>query len=138
MSKPNKLACRAQVGRLQVFDSTFPKTAIGVSGLADTLWSVSMSEDHAKRIIGYLIDTCKFCPVPADFHSAMAAVPSREKIPVGCEQCDGSGWEPVKNGTITDPDTGKQLIADGYRRCSCPKGRYMLAKQKEHEQRAGR
>jgi len=112
MTKPTKKVCTAQIGRLMVFENSFPKQATGIQELIDTLCQIAHTEDHAKRVIDRALSASEFCPMPVDLKRIAAATPIKETAPDGCGLCD-YGWKRVdKEGQ------------GGVRRCDCVRGRY--------------
>lgn len=64
--------------------------------LLRVLWRVSMSDEHAKRIVDELIEASKFCPTPADILAVGNSIAEKvsEQLPSpdhACVKCGGTG-----------------------------------------------
>lgn len=117
-SKPTKQFCKKQIGRLSCFASTFPRTDDGILELVSTLWGVAHTEDHATRTVDALCKSSQFCPTPAEIRAAAEQQPLHEAMPGGCKICNGSEW-------VIDEAN------NGVRRCTCERGQYLRAKDRE-------
>lgn len=120
--------CKKQVGRLGVFESSFPKTSAGLQELVDTLERNSRNDDHARRTVDRLLKDSQFCPIPAQIIAASGSEPAVLKIPMGCAECNGSGWRSVSRMRACTDGTrsrGKVVEVWGSERCHCERGRFL-------------
>lgn len=124
--------CKKQIGRLQVFESTFPKTSAGIQELIETLERSSRNDDHAKRTVDRMLKDAQFCPTPAQIITAASSEPAATvpEIPPGCARCYGSGWM-----QITRRING--LVYDGVKFCECGRGQWLKQHQAAREGASG-
>ena len=123
-SKPTKDQIKRQIGRLAVFETSFPKTTGGVQELIDTLYGVAHTEDHARRLVDNLAVSYSFCPTPGDILRAAKAVPATQGLPDGCENCKGEAWVYNKPETAV----GRCLGVPGT---PCARGRFLLDQDRQ-------
>jgi hypothetical protein len=70
-----------------------PEDIVGKRQLIDAVQRWAADDAHAEEIARRLLDTCKFCPVPADIREAASAVrPLGTNSSAGCKRCGGTGW----------------------------------------------
>jgi len=113
--KPTDTALKAQVKRLAAYH--------GYDDLKHELLRVlktkAVSDEHAERIITYILDTRRpnengfiSCPTPAEMIDYVAQVPARlnqfKDPDKNCAMCGGSGWRITERGPIS-----------GAERCPC-------------------
>ena len=75
---------------------------------------------HFLRAVDHLVDTSSRVPPPAMLANAIleTPVPEREKAPMGCEICQGNGWQSFTRMV------GKQLL-DYADFCVCDLGQFL-------------
>ncbi len=95
----------------------FPMYPQGITELRDTLKKSARTPERAKKTVDLLIYDREVCPTPREISDMAYSIAQKEECaPGGCEECRGLPWVQSDRGAL---------------RCSCPKGRWLLAKDRE-------
>jgi hypothetical protein len=88
---------------------------------------------HFLGAVDHLVDTSSRVPPPAALKEAIleTPVPEREKAPLGCEICNGSGWRSFQK--MVHPSGVDAYLADFATFCGCERGQWMKAKEQERK-----
>ena len=79
------------------------------------------SEVHARRIVDSLLDTCQFFPTVSEIREACEYI-AGDVLPDGCAECRGAPFVTVTRNGV-----------EGAGRCSCERGRYLAARDRERK-----
>lgn len=113
----------------------YPKERAGVLGLAQGLRNAATATGIAMAaIVARCQELSQYCPTDYDINQVAneLAVLSRPHVPMGCEKCQGSGWESYTSHVET---AAGEYDADFARHCSCERGEYLHLAEAEHKRK---
>jgi hypothetical protein len=120
MSEPTKRRC-AELIRLCSGLDFFPKDAVVRDRLIDTLQRLTVSDDHATRVIDRWLERERRAPLVSDLVALAAEVnPTVNRVVLlnyGCPECEGTGFQIVSKGVL-----GITGVAPCPNRCAVPSG----------------
>ncbi len=118
--------------------SNFPKTKEGIQFLAQGLFKASKASGVA---MADLVDRCAelsgFCPTDHDLLRVAEEMrierveEKRPKAPLGCEVCQGSGWQSFQR--MVSPGGVVPYLADYADFCACARGVWMRQCEKDRK-----
>lgn len=114
--------CQRELERIPSNLVNGPETASDIRLYVDAFERNCVSEMHAKRVVDSLVEICQFYPKIADIVTMCKSIDARagETMPPGCQTCNGEHWIIItRNG------------AQGTARCSCERGRFLAARDRE-------
>lgn len=83
------------------------------------------SESHAQRVIDSIVESAVFYPKIPELIEACEYI-SGDNLPTGCPICHGEPW-------ISGTKKFKGREYDCAVRCSCERGKYLLARDRERQ-----
>ena len=113
----------------------YHKERAGVLGLAQGLRNAATATGVTMAaIVARCQELSQYCPTDYDLGQVAAelAVLSRPKAPMGCEKCQGSGWESHTSHVET---AAGEYDADFARHCTCERGEYLRMAEVEHNRK---
>ena len=110
----------------------YPKERTGVLGLAQGLRNAAtVSGTQMAAIVARCQELSQYCPTDYDLLQVAneLALLSRPRAPMGCRECQGSGWRSYVKHVET---AAGEYDAHYAEYCSCERGNYLrLARQEQ-------